>query len=166
MTSINEAVAARFALIGSELTIPVLGDAQAQNWRNCLREFLSDSSRSPEFRAGIAFLGFNSVYPMKRQFEPLVNLVALGQIDEVERRLALGAYDRRTRLSTIITTDSALVDITRYAGERTISGIPRVVRNLILSPSGQKLERVVWAGGRLGPVAVDQIGRASCRERV
>lgn len=155
MGAIDEAVAARLALIGQELTIPVLRDSDSGNWRLRLREFLSDASQTPEFRAGIAFLGFNSVYPMQRQFEPLMNLVALGQVDEVERRLALGAYDRKTRLSTIVTTDTALVDITRYAGERTISGIPRVVRNLILSPSGQKLERVVWAGGRLGPVDVD-----------
>jgi glycosyltransferase involved in cell wall biosynthesis len=155
MVGLSTSVAERFAVLGRELSIPVFHNASRHTWRSCLHDFLADSSRSPEFRAGVAYLGFNSVYPLQHQFEPLMNLVALGQINEALSRLESGAHDRRTRTSSIVTPPGPLVDITRYSGERAISGIPRVVRNLILSPRGQTLHRVVWAGGRLGPVEVD-----------
>lgn len=155
MTRLSESVAARLNVLGNELSVPTLVNASPDTWRVCLREFLSDSSLTPEFRAGIAFLGFNSVYPMHNQFEPLLHLIALGQVDEAFRRLETGAYDRRVRLTSLVTANGALVDVTRYAGERVVSGIPRVVRNLLLSKHGRELGRVIWSGGRLGTVDVD-----------
>jgi glycosyltransferase involved in cell wall biosynthesis len=155
MGQLSTAVAGRFALLGREFSVNELERASPHTWRLCLRNFVSDSSHTAEFRAGIAYLGFNAVYPLRHQFQQILNLIELGQIDDVLHRLDAGACDRQTRLSPIVVPRGPLVDITRYSGARSISGITRVVRDLILSPTGRDLNGVVWAAGRIGLVDVD-----------
>lgn len=142
-------------MLGQHCGINGFAATTPQNWRAALLEFLSDDDFSPEMRAGVSFLAVNGTYPTRVEFDPIRSLVALDQPVRARRRILTNAYPARTRRGTLVAADAVLTDITRFAAERTISGIPRVVRNLILSPTGQQLTRIVWSNGRPGVVTVD-----------
>lgn len=118
-------------------------------------ECLSNGTYTAELRAGITLLAVNGAYPTRIEFDSIRNLVALNQPAQALRQILSNAYPARTRRGSIVVASPALTDITRFAAERFVSGIPRVVRNLLLSRAGQKLGRIVWSNGRPGVVAVN-----------
>lgn len=155
MRTVTTQTAERMRMLGQRCGISEFESATARDWQVSLLEFLSNRAFTAELRAGISFLAVNGAYPTRAEFDPIRSLVALYQPERARRRLLTNAYPARTRRGTLVAADAALTDITRFAAERSISGIPRVVRNLILSSTGQHLTRIVWSHGRPGVVTVD-----------
>jgi len=142
-------------LLGDQCGISEFDDTTAHNWRASLLEFLTNRAFTAELRAGISFLAVNGAYPTRVEFDPIRSLIALSQSEEALQRILSNAYPARTRRGSITAADETLTDITRFAAERFVSGIPRVVRNMLMSRSGQQLSPVVWSNGRPGSVAVN-----------
>jgi glycosyltransferase involved in cell wall biosynthesis len=155
MRTVSRATADRMRTLGQHCGISDFEIATPQNWRDSLVDFLSNTVFPAEMRAGIAFLAVNGAYPTRVEFDPIRTLVALDQPARSLRRILSNAYPARIRRGTIVLADPALTDITRFAAERFVSGIPRVVQNLLLTPAGQQLGRIVWSNGRPGIVTVD-----------
>lgn len=153
--TVHSATVERLHFLDEHCGIAEFARSTVTTWSSDIRDFLDNDSYSIEFRTGLGFLAVTGTYPTKGEFDPVRSLVAFGQgreaLDRL-RRLGHSAESRRTRLRV---ADAPLVDITRYSAERAISGIPRVVRNFVVSAPGQKLDRLVWSGGRVGRVTVD-----------
>jgi len=155
MRTVSSATAERMCALGHHCEISDLEDTSPSTWKVSLLEFLANDRHTAELRAGVSFLAVNGAYPTRVEFDPIRQLVALNQPARAFRLLHSNAYPARIRRGSIVPSGPALTDITRFAAERFVSGIPRVVRNLILSISGQKLGRIVWSNGRPGFAAVD-----------
>ncbi len=155
MRTVSSATAERMCALGEHCEISDLEATSPSTWKASLLEFLANDRYTAEFRAGIAFLAVNGAYPTRVEFDPIRQLVALNQPARALQRILSNAHPARTRRGSIVIAGPAVADITRFAAERFVSGIPRVVRNLLLSRSGQKLGRIVWSNGRPGFVAVD-----------
>lgn len=155
MRTVSAATAERMRFLGQHCGISEFDGATSRDWQASLLKLLSNQTLTAELRAGIAFLAVNGSYPTRVEFDPIRSLVALDQPARARRRMLTNAYPARTRRGTLVAADAVLTDITRFAAERAISGIPRVVRNLILSSTGQHLTRIVWSNGLPGVVTVD-----------
>lgn len=155
MIRVSTATADRIRLLGERCGINVFDKATSHNWKSTVLEFLANDDYTVEIRAGVSFLAVNASYPTRVQFDSIRSLVALNQPTLALRRVLVDRYPAQTRRSTLLPADAVITDITRFAAERFVSGIPRVVRNLLLSHSGQQLGRIVWSNGRPGVVTVD-----------
>ena len=155
MRTVSVATAERMRFLGEHCEIKSFTGASSHNWKSTLLAFLANGDYSTELRSGIAFLAVNGTYPSRIEFDSIRPLVALNQSASALRRLLSTAYPAKTRRGSMVASGPALTDITRFAAERSLSGIPRVVRSLLFSQSGQKLGRIVWSDGRPGFVDVD-----------
>jgi glycosyltransferase involved in cell wall biosynthesis len=155
MRTVSSATVERMRALGQHLGISEFENTSPPTWKASLLEFLANDSHTAELRAGISFLAVNGAYPARIEFDSLRPLVAFNQSARALQRLLSNAHPARIRRGSMVASVPALTDITRFAAERSVSGIPRVVRNLILSRSGQKLGRIVWSNGRPGYVEVN-----------
>jgi len=155
MIRVSTATADRMRTLGEHCGIDELTQATSRNWKSIVLEFLADTDYTAEIRAGVSFLAVNACYPTRVRFDSIRSLVALNQPSRAFRRILDDRYPARTRRSALVPAGLAVTDITRFAAERFVSGIPRVVRNFLLSHSGQKLNRIVWSNGRPGFVTVN-----------
>lgn len=155
MRTVSVATAERMRFLGEQCGIKDFEGSSSQNWKATLLEFLANGDHSAELRSGIAFLSANGAYPTRVEFDSIRPLVALNQSARALRRILSNAYPAQIRRGSMVASGPALTDITRFAAERFVAGIPRVVRNLLLSRTGQKLGRIVWSNGRPGFVEVN-----------
>lgn len=154
MRSVSTATAERMRVIGESLEVAEFSNATPSTWREAAKQFLRNGEHSPEFRAGLSLLAIHGNYPSGRDFDAVRHLIALDAVDATLARIATLAPRRRDRRGQIMPSVDAVFDITRYSAERFISGIPRVVRNLITSQPTRSIPSAVWVNAMFAPVTV------------
>jgi len=149
----------RFAIAAIPLGLAIAESSSLQ--LRDLEPLASDSSLSPEKRAGLLLLILRGTYPTRDEFEPV--LKSLAQTNW-QRALAQAANGLDAKIE-LITSDADVVDVTRFSAQRRISGIPRVVKNLAYSEAFGAAILGVWELGALGVGIKGQSGRVEFSKR-
>lgn len=139
-----------------ELILGALG-LSLGDYGDTIHEFIGDTSLEPGFRAAIIFLAIKGRYPTAAQVEKIVALLNAGDGEKAIIKLrASASFGDRRRL--LLPVDEILVDVTRYSRTSEISGIPRVVKNLITSSPFEGSSHGVWSDLVFGPVQLSSSG--------
>jgi glycosyltransferase involved in cell wall biosynthesis len=116
-----------------------------------MHAFLTDSEFSCAFRSAIFFLATKASYPRHSEILEISEMLGRGDLRKalkfVGKKTTRGDYSR-----LVLPIDSLLVDVTRYARNFEMSGIPRVINALLTSKALENKSVGVWSNQVFGPV--------------
>ena len=116
-----------------------------------MHDFLKDTELSCAFRSAILFLATRAGYPRHSDILEISEMLHREDFREafkfIQKKCTRRDYSR-----IIVPSDSLLVDVTRYARNFEISGIPRVVKTLLTSRALENASVGVWSKQVFGPV--------------
>jgi len=122
-----------------------------------ISDFVRDPALKPGLRSAITFLAIKGRYPSAAQVEDVVALLEATEFDKAIEKILRGTSFRDTR-RLLVPSNEMLIDVTRYSRTSEMSGIPRVVRNLITSTAAKDASFGVWSDQVLGPVQISILG--------
>jgi glycosyltransferase involved in cell wall biosynthesis len=144
----------RLATITAALGLAVDVDAD-RAYADILRDLVADTSRSPEFRACVAWLAVTATYPRESDIHDLVAFLRHGREAAALQSLASAAAmaGRSPQRRELRRPHAQQIDVTSVSRESRLSGIPRTVINLIRGASSEAATHV-WSHGVPGPVTL------------
>ncbi len=129
-----------------------LGVAKGHQLEQALLNLIRDASMTPELRVSYVYLILHGRYIDSKILATSITAL-LGRNPESALQLAWSSNDRRLgRRRLAYRTTKPVIDVTRFVDEFQLSGIPRVVRNLIGSAAFADAHLVVWDDGAPCPV--------------
>jgi glycosyltransferase involved in cell wall biosynthesis len=147
----NAAQVQRFRALDEALGLGLAIDGDL-SLLSLVRGVLALPGRSPEFRACVALLGASAMYPLRSEVDAVAAFLRHDRVNEAAGSVAEFLVEAGTMAPrrTFVPAADLQIDVTSVSREPTMTGIPRVVVNLIDSVESQASLHV-WSHGAAGP---------------
>jgi len=146
----------KLELVESRLKLILDHSPIARNYANGgILTFIEDDKFSADFKSAIIFLAVYAKYPDESELKRFKSLLG----HKTSKEFLKYVFKKQTsndRKRTLVPSNEILVDVTRYWHTTEISGIPRVVENLITSSPFQNASLGVWTRKVLSPIKIEE----------